>query len=602
MRSGATSDDGNFRTPPARTCASSASARALHTIIHVRLLHPLRWLRAAKSLVRRGVAAAPIDPSRRRVVLLQIDGLSSRRLKEALARGDMPHLARWLGSGQAKLHCVHAATPPSTPAFTAGLLYGARAGVPGFGWYDRKLGRQVRMDLAEDVSALESSLLGERCPLLSGGTSYGTIWPGGAADAFFNVVLFNYGATTTGKLVRNAYDKLVSTAAGAVIAGKVASRFLLELGVGLWDFVRWCRRIHSTRFEWRFLYMRLFVSVVMRDVSTQAAVVDILRGVPRIFIDYLGYDEYAHRRGPDSELALYNLQGIDGAIARIFGAVRAVPEYNYDVYVFSDHGHLATQPFERVVGRDLCELVLDHARAGVGGSLKSSDVQELVSLRSTEMWTRTLPKGLRGPARLYVEWLRRRVRRGVDEKLWQPLDAIEVVTGGSIAHIYFDRGAPARLSLEEIDLRYGELVAALERCPAVGLMVARSGDGPIVIHRGHRYRLGDRRALCKLEPFRRLGYELLAGHLLLAAEGGRYGDLVLYGAFAEAGDISFDFEFGSHGGVGADELDQFVLHPARVTMPAAFDDGAAVAAEQFYRFFAAHYGASDEERPVEDAA
>ena len=165
------------------------------------------------------------------------------------------------------------------------------------------------MDLAEDVSALEPGLTGDRAPLLDGGTSYGTIWPGGAADAFFNVVLFNYGATTTGKMVRNAYDKLLSTLAGVGIAGRVASRFLLELGVGLWDFQRWCRRIHTTRFEWRFLYMRLFVSVIMRDVSTQAAIVDILRGVPRIFIDYLGYDEYAHRRGPDSELALYNLHG-----------------------------------------------------------------------------------------------------------------------------------------------------------------------------------------------------------------------------------------------------------------------------------------------------
>ncbi len=223
-------------------------------------------------------------------------------------------------------------------------------------------------------------------------------------------MLFNYGATTTGKLVRNAWDKLVSTAAGAVIAGKVASRFALELGVGLWDFQRWCRRIHSTRFEWRFLYMRLFVSVIMRDVSTQAAIVDILRGVPRIFIDYLGYDEYAHRRGPDAELALFNLQGIDGAIAKIFRAVRAVPEYRYDIYVFSDHGQIATTPFERVVGRELCEFVLEHARTAVGGSLKADDVQELVSLRATEFWTRTLPKGLRGPARLYVEWLRRRLQ------------------------------------------------------------------------------------------------------------------------------------------------------------------------------------------------
>ena len=534
--------------------------------------------------------------------MLQIDGLSSRRLLQALARGDMPNLKRWLDSRQARLRCIRAASPPSTPVFTAGLLYGARAGVPGFGWYDRTLGRQVRMDLAEDVSALEPALVADRRPLLDGGTSYGTIWPGGADDAFFNVVLFNYGATSTGKIVRNAYDKLVSTAAGAVIAGRVASRFVLELGVGLSDFVRWCRRIHSTRFEWRFLYMRLFVSVIMRDVSTQGAVLDILRGVPRIFIDYLGYDEYAHRRGPDSELALYNLQGIDSAIGRIFAAIKLVPEYHYDVFVFSDHGQLATTPFSRIVGRELGDFVLDHARATVAEGLSTHDVSELVSLRATEFWTRTLPKGLRGPARLYVDWLRRRVRRLAEESQWQPIDAIEVVSGGSIAHIYFDRGAPERLTLDEIDRRYPELMAALEHCPAVGLMVARSDDGPIVMYRGGRWRLGDRRALERLEPFRRLGYDLLATHLMHAAEGSRYGDLVLYGAYAEAGDVAFDFEFGSHGGIGSDELDQFVLHPAGVELPAEFHDGGAVAAEQFYRFFAARYSTDDEERATEDAA
>ncbi len=145
------------------------------------------------------------------------------------------------------------------------------------------------------------------------------------------------------------------------------------------------------------------------------------------------------------------------------------------------------------------------------------------------------------------------------------------------------------MTLEEIDARYPELVAALESCKAVGLMVARTADGPVVMYRGGRYRLGDRRALEELPPFRALGYELAATHLMHAADGMRYGDLVLYGAFAEAGDIAFDFEFGSHGGIGADELDQFMLHPARVAMPAEFHDGGAVAAEQFYDFFAASY-------------
>jgi type I phosphodiesterase/nucleotide pyrophosphatase len=562
----------------------------------------LRWLKAAKRIVRRGVVAAPVAPSRRRLVLLQIDGLSSRRLRQALDRGDLPHLERWLASGQARLRSLVAASAPSTPVFTAGLLYGARAGVPGFAWYDRKLGRQVRMDLAEDVSALERSLAGDRTPLLDGGTSYGTIWPGGAADAFFNVVLFNSGTPPSRWRVRNAYDRLVSAVAAAGIVGRVGSRFLLELAVGLWDFQRWCRRIHSTRFEWRFLYMRLFVSVVMRDVATDGAVVDILRGVPRIFIDYLGYDEYAHRRGPDAELALYNLSGIDAAIGRIFRAVRAVPEYKYDVYVFSDHGHLATTPFERIVGRDLAAFVLEHARSdAAAASLESDHVRQLVSLRATEFWTRTLPKGLRGPARLYVEWLRRRVRRCADERAWKPLDAIEVVTGGSVAHIYFDRGSACRLTVEEIDARHPQLLDALGRCPAIGLMVGRGADGPLVFWRGRRYRLGDRRALARLLPFRRLGYELCAMHLLQAAEGARHGDLVLYGAFARAGDVAFDFEFGSHGGLGPDELDQFFCHPARVELPAELDDGTAVAAEQFYRFFAARYGDDAVEPESRDA-
>jgi hypothetical protein len=554
-------------------------------------------LKAAKQLIRRGAGASPIEPGRRRLVLLQVDGLSSRRLRQAFARGDMPNLKRWIDSGQARLRSITAATEPSTPVFTAGLLYGARGDVPGFGWYDRKLGRQVRMDLAEDVSAVERTLIGDRTPLLDGGCSYGTIWPGGADDAFFNVVLFNYGATSTGKVVRNVYDKLVSTIAGVGIAGRVASRFALELGVGLYDFVRWCRQIRSTRFEWRFLYMRLFVSVIMRDVSTQAAILDILRGVPRIFIDYLGYDEYAHRRGPDSELALYNLKGIDGAIAKIFRAAKAVPEYNYDIFVFSDHGQLATTPFERVVGEEFTDFVMQHARACLGDRLESRDVAQLVSLRSTEFWTRTLPKGLRGAARVYVDWLRKRVRGRADEKAWKPIDAIEVVNGGSIAHIYFDRGSPQRFSIEQIDARYPELIAALEKCRAVGIMVARGADGPIIFYRGQRYRLGDRRALSELPPFRAIGYDVLATHLLHAAEGARHGDLVLYGAFAEAGDIAFDFEFGSHGGIGPDELDQFIAYPARVELPLH----GAVAAEQFYRFFSERYGAG-EEPEARDAA
>jgi hypothetical protein len=557
----------------------------------VRLLHPVRLLRALGRLARQGSAAQPIHPARRRLVLLQIDGLSSRRLWQALARGDMPHLKRWLESGEMRLRALQTATPPSTPVFTAGMLYGARAEVPGFGWFDRELGRTVRMDLAEDVAALERSVragaAGE--PLLEGGVSYGTIWPAGAADAFFNVVLFNQGPPAP--LVRSLYDHLFSTAAGVAIAARVASRFLLEMGVGALDFARWCRRIHSTRFEWRFLYMRLFVSVVMRDVATQGAVVDVLRGVPAVYVDYLGYDEYAHRRGPDSELASFNLRGTDAAIAKVVRAARAVPEYQYDVYILSDHGQSATLPFERVVGRDLHAFVLEHASQCVPPPLESTTIKEMVELRATEFWIRTIWPILRPPARLYTGWLRRRLQRRLPPHEGAPLDGIEVVTGGTIAHLYFT--APRRaskLAVEEVGQRWPSLLEALVRCDAIGLIVGRSARGSVVYYRGRRYLLADRAAVEPLEPFRRVGYALLRRHLEEAARGKRSGDLVLYGAFAAVGDVAFDFEFGSHGGVAPDELDLFVVHPSEIDFPLE----GAVEAEAFYRFFRGRLGSVGE--------
>ncbi|HZS36821.1 MAG TPA: alkaline phosphatase family protein [Polyangia bacterium] len=577
------------------------------------LIRAARWLRTLVRLARRGATASPVEPARRRVVLLQIDGLSSARLERALARGEMPHLRRWLSSGAARLRAIEAATAPSTPVFQAGLLYGDHADVPGFGWFDRKLGRTVRMDLAEDVLAIERSILRRghargraRRPTLldGGGVSYGTIWPAGAAQAFFNVTSPIQATLSSGRLdprarrmVENVYDRLLSTWAGLAIAGRLAARFALELGVGVWDFARWCRRIRTTRFEWRFLYMRLVVSVIMRDVATQGAVVDVLRGVPVIYVDYLGYDEYAHRRGPDSEMALYNLRGIDSAIARVVRATRAVPEYGYDVYVLSDHGQTATTPFERVVGSDLHRFVLEHAFHGAAGdgSVESSAIRELVSVRETELWLRTLWRPLRPPLSLYVGWLKRRLQKSLSraEQL-NALSGIEVVTGGSIAHLYF-RGL-RDATVERIAARWPGLVHALARSPAIGLMVGRGRHGPVLYFRGRRYRLDDRRALERLEPFRRLGYDLLMGHLRQAVDGRRSGDLVVYGAFAEAGDIAFDFEFGSHGGIGPEELDQFVIHPARVDFPLA----GAVTAEEFYRFFRERYVASA--GPERDAA
>jgi hypothetical protein len=45
---------------------------------------------------------------------------------------------------------------------------------------------------------------------------------------------------------------------------------------------------------------------------------DIQRGLPIVHINFLGYDEQSHRRGPDSKFAHWTLKGIDNAVKRLW--------------------------------------------------------------------------------------------------------------------------------------------------------------------------------------------------------------------------------------------------------------------------------------------
>src|SRR5262249_40417259 len=152
-----------------------------------------------------------------------------------------------------------------------------------------------------------------------------------------------------------------------------------------------------------------------------------------------------------SEMALYNLRGIDASIEKVRRAARAVPDYRYDVYVFSDHGQSSTVPFERIEGRDLHSFVLEHAAIGsVPGPLDASAIRALVATREARLWLRTLWRPLRTPMQLYVWWLERRLNRVVREADRAPIDAIQVVTGGSIAHLYFGARKPTVDEIERL--------------------------------------------------------------------------------------------------------------------------------------------------------
>jgi hypothetical protein len=84
---------------------------------------------------------------------------------------------------------------------------------------------------------------------------------------------------------------------------------------------------------------------------------DISRGLPIIHLNFLGFDEQAHRRGPCSWFAHWTLKGIAHAIHRIWKAVHRLTRRDYDVWIYSDHEQDSVTSFQKTTGKTLEQVV-----------------------------------------------------------------------------------------------------------------------------------------------------------------------------------------------------------------------------------------------------
>src|SRR5690606_3020665 len=134
----------------------------------------------------------------------------------------------------------------------------------------------------------------------------------------------------------------------------------VELVLSLIDAVRGMWRGQTVARELVFILARVFVCVGLRELVTLGAKIALARGLPVIHVNYLGYDEQAHRRGPDSRFAHWTLKGIDRAVRHLHRAARRSEGRDYEVWVFSDHGQIHARPFSQIAEGGLEGLVRRH--------------------------------------------------------------------------------------------------------------------------------------------------------------------------------------------------------------------------------------------------
>ncbi len=285
------------------------------------------------------------------LVMIQIDGLSQPELETALQQGEMPFLQRLIKREHYHLHTQYSGLPSTTPAVQAELFYGVKTAVPAFTFRDPESQRIMRMFEPEAAERVERQLAdtGNEA-LLRGGSAYADNFTGGADEAHFCPAALGWGSALRSANPLVLLLLLVSHIYSLLRTGVL---LLLELVLAVTDFARGLIRGQDFFQELKFIPTRVAICVLLRELTVIGAKIDISRGLPIVHINFLGYDEQAHRRGPRSKFAHWTLKGIDDAVKRLWRAADHSVWRHYDVWIYSDHGQVTSRPWHQQQGQTI---------------------------------------------------------------------------------------------------------------------------------------------------------------------------------------------------------------------------------------------------------
>lgn len=502
--------------------------------------------------------AKPTDPG---LILIQIDGLAKRQLESAMEEGRMPFLRKLLQDESYRNHLFYSGLPSSTPAVQAELHYGVRGAVPAFGFRDHETGKLVRMFSSETAGSVEAKLSEENEGLLNGGSSYANIYSGGAEEVHYCAVSFGWSEFLS-KV--NPLRLSLVLVLNIWMFFRVAALMTLEFFIATLDFVR---GLMSGKRFWQELIMipaRVVVVVLLRELVTVSASSDAARGLPIIHLNYLGYDEQAHRRGPSSRFAHWTLRGIDSAIHRLWKAAHRSSGREYDFWIFSDHGQETTTPYEiqhgELVQAAVAEVV-EQVIVGQADEVIPSDGDERGALSDRSSRSAGRQNAVREVSTranwVGLGWIVSMLFGEQDHDIQSRSPYVQTVTSGPVGFVYLlteetrrHRADIARRLVEERQVpmvAYQEDAGSFELVTDQGTFALDSNDvGPLRNH-----------------PFR----TEIVDDLKRMVSHADSGDILLVG-WAGVGPVtSFVLQHGAHAGPGTEETSGFALLPSDVQLP-----------------------------------
>lgn len=469
----------------------------------------------------------------RGLILIQIDGLSFEHFRRAAAAGRLPFLKTLQKTDHYQLLHHYSGVPSCTPSIQGELFYGARHSVPAFKFKDHRTRRIFTFYDSEAAVETESRLQQSHEGLLKEGSSYCNIFRGGAGEnAHFCVASIGW----TGFLkALNPLALIFLALFNFFNMVRLVLSLVIEFVLAVVDFAAGSLKGFGTADEFKFILSRLIVTVGLREFSVLGAKIDAARGLPVIHVNFFGYDDQAHRRGPGSRFAYWALRGIDASVRRLWMSARNSPVRDYELWIYSDHGQEEVVPYPLESGKKIENAVEEIFR----GSLPD----EIFSVQ-TDGREKTI--GCRG-----AKWPGR-----PREKQHEEIQggALAITAQGPVGFIYPHRP----LTAGEKEMIAGKL-AIEAKIPLVltdlgGRIFGFTENGKFSLPQEGEEILGSG------HPFGREA----ASELAELCRHPDAGDFLISGWRSGRKAVSFPMEFGSHAGPGPHETDGFALLPGDI--------------------------------------
>ncbi len=509
--------------------------------IEVFLREIRRWFSRSEWMIR--VLGLPISKDtaiKPGLVIVQIDGLSHTQLIRAMNEGNMPFLKKLQATEHYKLHSLYTGLPSSTPAVQGEFFYGVKTAVPTFSFMDRETKKIHRMYEPGSALKIENNLLKQGEPLLINGSAYCNIYSGGAKESHFCSSSFGWGG------VLRAANPFVLVFFLITNIFSLLSTFLLlilEVVLAIVDCISGL--IHGSDLikELKFIPTRVVICILLRELVTIGAKIDIARGLPVIHLNLLGYDEQAHRRGPSSMFAHWSLKGIDGVVKRLWRAAHHSKRRHYDIWIHSDHGQEDVIPYPNLYGLEIEEAIADVFKTNFNRRPNTAEIHGIQSHRARLLGGNKIQKLLS----TYIDELKNANNSNPT-----------ITAMGPLGHVY----SPQKLTIEQRDVIAKKLVSEAK----VPLVIVKEGAKKALAWLQDKcFSLPEERdhVFGANHPF----LDELTNDLIELCQHENAGDFIICGWHSGISYKTFRLENGSHAGPGENETHAFALLPSDTLLP-----------------------------------